>query len=119
MAIMNIFSKTNNPKEGSLGPGAVILLSKAPAGQELRLVKIQAGRKLTHRLAELGLTPGVKLRVVPKNGGPLLISVRGSRIAIGRGMAHKLLVAPSAVGGPSKLGDPGRLGGSNAVEPTG
>ena len=69
-------------------------LSMAAAGQELRLVEIQAGRRLTHRLAELGLTPGVTLRVVQKNGGPLLISVRGSRIAIGRGMAHKLLVTP-------------------------
>ena len=69
-------------------------LSMAVAGQELRLVEIRAGRRLTHRLAELGLTPGVTLRVVQKNGGPLLISVRGSRIAIGRGMAHKLLVTP-------------------------
>jgi Fe2+ transport system protein FeoA len=116
MAIMNIFSKArslfkpkslikpkslfepNCPEEGPPGPGPVIPLSKAPTGQELRLVKIQAGRKLTHRLAELGLTPGVKLRVVQKNGGPLLISVRGSRIAIGRGMAHKLLVGPSKLG---------------------
>ncbi len=111
MAIMNIFSKINNPKEGPSGPAAVIPLSKAPAGQELRLVKIQAGRKLTHRLAELGLTPGVKLRVVQKNGGPLLISVRGSRIALGRGIAHKLLVsAPNAVGDPSSVGGPSRLG---------
>jgi Fe2+ transport system protein FeoA len=58
------------------------------------LDEIQAGRRLTHRLAELGLTPGVTLSVVQGNGGPLLISVRGSRIAIGRGMAHKLLVTP-------------------------
>jgi len=67
-------------------------LSKAKADQELELVKIQAGRRLTHRLAELGLTPGVKLRIVQINGGPLPISVRGSRIALGRRMAEKLLV---------------------------
>jgi ferrous iron transport protein A len=69
-------------------------LSKAKADQELELVEIQAGHKLTHRLAELGLTPGVKLRLVQVNGGPLLVSVRGSRIALGRGMAEKLLVIP-------------------------
>ena len=70
-------------------------LSRARANEELTLVEINAGRKLTHRLAELGLTPGVKLRVVQVNGGPLLVSVRGSRIALGRGMADKLLVIPT------------------------
>jgi len=72
----------------------VLPLSMAAAGQALRLVEIHAGHELTHRLAELGLTRGVELKVVQDAGGPLLISVRGSRIAIGRGMAHKLLVAP-------------------------
>ena len=67
----------------------------APAGQTLRLLEIRAGRRLTHRMAEMGLTPGVTLRVVQDNGGPLLVSVRGSRIAIGRGLAHKLLVEPA------------------------
>ena len=69
-------------------------LSMALANEELELVEICAGRKLTHRLAELGLTPGVHLHVVQDNGGPLLLCVRGSRIAIGRGMAHKLMVIP-------------------------
>ena len=73
---------------------AVLPLSMAAAGQPLRLVEIRAGHELTHRLAELGLTRGVELKVVQDAGGPLLISVRGSRIAIGRGMAHKLMVAP-------------------------
>ena len=84
-------SKIQNPKSKIQNQSP---LSMAVAGQELRLVEIQAGRRLAHRLAELGLTPGVTLRVVQKNGGPLLISVRGSRIAIGRGLAHKLLVTP-------------------------
>lgn len=74
---------------------AVLPLTMAAAGQPLRLVEIRAGHELTHRLAELGLTRGVELKVVQDAGGPLLISVRGSRIAIGRGMAHKLMVAPA------------------------
>ncbi|MBK8987563.1 MAG: ferrous iron transport protein A [Chloroflexi bacterium] len=69
-------------------------LSLAAANHKLRLVEIHAGHQLTHRLAELGITRGVELEVVQDAGGPLLISVRGSRIAMGRGMAHKLLVAP-------------------------
>lgn len=46
------------------------------------------------RLTDLGLTPGTPIKVVksaPFNG-PLEVSVRGSTLAIGRGMAHRILV---------------------------
>ena len=68
------------------------LLSNVHTGQRVKLVRINAGRRLAHRLAELGLTPGVEFSVLQDNGGPLVISVRDSRIAIGRGMAKKISV---------------------------
>jgi Fe2+ transport system protein FeoA len=46
------------------------------------------------RLADLGLTPGTNVTVVksaPFNG-PVEVRVRGSRLAIGRGMASRILV---------------------------
>jgi Fe2+ transport system protein FeoA len=46
------------------------------------------------RLTDLGLTPGSEITVIqaaPFNG-PLEITVRGSRLAIGRGMANKIYV---------------------------
>ena len=46
------------------------------------------------RLEDMGLTPGTKVTVVksaPFNG-PLEIHVRGSRLAIGRGMAKRIFV---------------------------
>jgi Fe2+ transport system protein FeoA len=61
-------------------------------GKRVRLVQINAGHTLTHRLAELGLTPGVELEILQNEGGPLLINVRDSRLALGRGMAHRVLV---------------------------
>ncbi len=67
-------------------------LSSVPVGQPVQLAKIEAGRRLKHRLTELGLTPGVTLTIIQKNGGPILISVRDSRIAIGREMANKIQV---------------------------
>lgn len=60
----------------------------------VKLVKINAGRKLTHRLTELGLTPGVCIEVMQDHGGPLLLAVRNTRLALGRGMASKILVEP-------------------------
>lgn len=67
-------------------------LTMAVRGQLVRLTKIMAGRKLTHRLTELGLTPGVHFEVLHDHGGPLLLAVRDSRLALGRGMASKILV---------------------------
>ncbi len=69
-------------------------LSMATIGQTVRLININAGKRLTHRLTELGMTPGTELTILQDAGGPLLLSVRDSRVALGRGMAHKMLVRP-------------------------
>jgi ferrous iron transport protein A len=46
------------------------------------------------RLATLGFTPGAKLTMVQNFGrGPLIVSIRGTRIALGRGEATKVRVA--------------------------
>ena len=52
------------------------------------------GWGLERRLADLGLTPGTTVTVVrtaPFNG-PLEVLVRGSRLALGRGMAERIFV---------------------------
>jgi len=52
------------------------------------------GDRFVKRLSDMGLTPGTNVTVVksaPFNG-PLEICVRGSRLAIGRGMASRILV---------------------------
>ena len=64
----------------------------AAIGEQVSLESIKGGEKMLHRLTALGLTPGVELSVVQNAGGPLLLSVRGSRIALGRGMAQKVMV---------------------------
>jgi Fe2+ transport system protein FeoA len=46
------------------------------------------------RLMDMGLTPGTRVTVVKSAPfhGPLEILVRGSRLALGRGMAEKIFV---------------------------
>ncbi|MBN1231066.1 MAG: ferrous iron transport protein A [Anaerolineales bacterium] len=68
-------------------------LSSAEAGQELELVRVNGGRRINHRLAELGLTPGVRIKVLQDAGCALVLSVRNSRIALGRGMASMVEVS--------------------------
>ena len=70
-------------------------LSTVPRGETVELIRTAAGRRVNHRLLEMGLTPGVSLQVLQNDGGPLLLAVRGSRLAIGRCMAHKIIVSNS------------------------
>lgn len=46
------------------------------------------------RLEDMGLTPGTKVTIVKSAPfhGPIELQVRGSRLAIGRGMAERILV---------------------------
>ena len=68
-------------------------LAMAAIGEQVYLESIKGGKKMLRRLTALGLTPGVELNVVQNTGGVLLLSVRGSRIALGRGMARKMMVS--------------------------
>jgi Fe2+ transport system protein FeoA len=54
----------------------------------------RGGRGFKKRLMDMGLTPGTKLMVVKSAPfhGPLEVSVRGSRLALGRGMAERVFV---------------------------
>ena len=71
-------------------------LSMATPGQSVRLVQIHGGHHVRRRLADLGLTPGVELRVVQGEAfGPLIVAFKDdARLALGRGMAHKIQVEP-------------------------
>jgi ferrous iron transport protein A len=70
-------------------------LSMVGAGEEVRLVGVRGGWKVRRRLADMGLTPGEVLRIVQgDSSGSLLVAVRDSRLALGRGMAHKIMVEP-------------------------
>lgn len=75
-------------------PERALPLTDAAVGRSFRLVGISGGRQIAHRLVEMGLTPGVTLKLLQNARGPLLVAVRGYRIALGRGMAQKLTVTP-------------------------
>ena len=71
-------------------------LTMATEGQEVDLVEIRGGRGMTHRLTEMGLTPGVRMKVVAAGrAGPLIVNVKESRLMLGRGMIHRIYVTPA------------------------
>jgi ferrous iron transport protein A len=67
-------------------------LALAGEGATVRLVAIQGGQRTAHRLAELGLTPGVTVTVLRDNGGALLVAVGDTRLALSYGLAQMVLV---------------------------
>jgi len=68
-------------------------LSVVGAGETVRIVKVNAGRCLNSRLAAMGLVPNTKVTVVSNaHPGPFVLNVKGSKVMLGRGMAHKISV---------------------------
>ena len=63
-------------------------------GETGKITSIHGGRMVTQRLNDLGLTIGTELRIKggAPFGGPVQILVRGSILAIGRGIATKIMV---------------------------
>jgi ferrous iron transport protein A len=69
-------------------------LNMVHPGEEVKIVSVRAGRGLSQRLADMGLTPGTLLTVINSYGaGPVLINLRGTRLALGFGIAQKITVA--------------------------
>jgi ferrous iron transport protein A len=76
--------------------GEVIALTDLVEGEKGVIVKAVGGFGLVRRLAEMGLTPGVEVKIVKKGsfGGPVEVEVRGVALALGRGVASRVLVKP-------------------------
>ena len=68
-------------------------LAMVRPGELVTVIGVRAGWGLQRRLADMGLTPGVQIRVINSQmSGPVLIELRGSRVALGRGVAQKIIV---------------------------
>ncbi len=71
------------------------ILSRTAPGERVVVAAVRAGWGLQRRLADLGLTPGVAVTVISSGRpGQVVIEVRGSRLALGRGVAGKIIVRP-------------------------
>ena len=72
---------------------ALIPLPMLPPGVEATVVEIRGGSGLERRLADMGLAPGVRVRLITDGTrGPLVVAAGDTRLALGRGMAQKIMV---------------------------
>ena len=74
----------------------MVPLADMSMGSEALIHSFMGGRNFKARLAALGFTPGAPVTIMRNHGfGPMIVSIRGARIALGRGEARRILVNPS------------------------
>lgn len=64
-----------------------------PEGTQATVVEVHGGRGLCRRLAEMGFNVGDKVRMIKNHRpGPVMVEVKDSRVALGRGVTMKIVV---------------------------
>jgi ferrous iron transport protein A len=72
-------------------------LAELKPGEHAVLIEIHTEKGATGRMTTLGFTPGVQVEMTQNYGhGPLMVTVRGTRVAMGRREAKNLLVQRNA-----------------------
>ncbi len=92
---MRRFSKVRHSETATPGtkPEHGLSLGRIESGTWVQIEQMAGGHQFLSRLASLGFTPGARLKVLHNYGhGPLIVSVRDTRVALGRGEAEKILV---------------------------
>ena len=83
----------------TLGEKRILPLGELAEGAQARVLQVQGGQAFRGRVATLGFTLGAPLRLLQNAGrGPVIVLIRGTRVALGRGEALKVLVAPEESG---------------------
>ncbi len=67
-------------------------LTSLHVGDICKVARIQAGRSATRRLYEMGFNTGAQVKVLKNDRGPIIVGLGGQKVALGRGLAEKMLV---------------------------
>ncbi len=85
---------SHDAKESKKTATQAFPLMEATAGEEVKFVSAEGGRDFQHRLAEMGLVPGVKFKILKKgHPGPFLILLKETRLMLGRGMIDRIFIS--------------------------
>ncbi|MDJ0808190.1 MAG: ferrous iron transport protein A [Gammaproteobacteria bacterium] len=73
---------------------ALTSLDLLPVGAHARIERLIGGREMTRRLLSLGLRVGSLVDVVQHRGRGVVVASYGVRVALGGGVAAKMLMLP-------------------------
>lgn len=65
----------------------------APAGRQLKIVKILTDDKTKKHLESLGITIDSEISVISQSGGSVICLIKDGRLALDKEMSTKILVA--------------------------
>jgi len=77
-----------------MSDGKLVTLRQMQSGQSGKVVQIQGGYGLVNRLSALGIRPGKRITKVSSMlmRGPVTIQSGNTQVALGFGMANKIIV---------------------------
>ncbi len=71
----------------------IVPLSELRPGESGVVINLQGGPNFRSKLYPMGLAPGVIIRVLDRfQFGPVIIEAGGTRLAVGKNMAAKIMV---------------------------
>ena len=80
-------------QEGIVAGAESLTLADLGLNERARVLALSCGRPAANRLVSLGFTPGAEVAVTQNYGrGPLIVTVRGGRVALGRREARHIHV---------------------------
>lgn len=71
------------------------LLTLLPLGKKAKIVRLEGGKGFQRNLRSRGIREGKTIEIVTRQpiGGPIVVSMNGDQVALGRGMACRIIVA--------------------------
>lgn len=67
-------------------------LTIAPVSKEITIVKMFLNSKLKNHLCSLGITLNSRVKIISQNKGNVILSIKGSRIALDQNIANKIFI---------------------------
>ncbi len=67
-------------------------LSELMPGELGKIIDIKGGWALRHKLSLRGIVEGSSVRMISSNRGPIVVEVERNVVALGRGMAQRIVV---------------------------
>ena len=70
----------------------MLTLSELPYGALARIISVEGGYGLVQKLSLMGLSEGKIVQVISSTSGPVIIEIERNVVALGRGMAKRIMV---------------------------
>ena len=83
---------TNTLQDDKVQSNALLPLSTLKAGEKGIVRQISGGMGFLKKLINIGIRTGSTVKVLNTSAGPIIVAAEGTKAAIGKGVASKILL---------------------------